>query len=234
MTHRSSAFVALITALAVARPAVAGAPISQERRAGLPGICESGDHHGEACHTNADCGGVRGDVASHGRCRIALLPGKPPPLRITLIVDDDVSAFDGSETLANVVAVTAVVEARRGHERRILAQTYQNLDDSSLEALVAGLTSGVAVADLASRDRVLTEAALNAAVADGGILDDFLFQGGDSELADALRELYGVDGRPVIVKVAASPDTLVNTDEEATGRASAVQLLASIRFVPEG
>jgi hypothetical protein len=111
MTRPPSAIVALIAvlaALAIARPAATGAPISEERRAGLPGVCDGGDRHGQAC------------------------------------------------------------------------------------------------------------------------------QGGDSELADALRELYGVDGRPVIVNVSASPDTLVHTDEEATGCASAVQLLAAIRFVPEG
>jgi hypothetical protein len=73
-----------------------------------------------------------------------------------------------------------------------------------------------------------------ATLVEEGIPDDFLFQGGDSELADALREFYGIAGRPVIVEVAASPGTLVTTDEEASGRASAVQLLASIRFVPEG
>ena len=33
------------------------------------------------------------------------------------------------------------------------------------------------------------------------ILDDFLFEEGDSELADAVRALAGVTGRPIIADV---------------------------------
>lgn len=214
---------ALAIALA-APPALAGAPVSENREIELTAVCGPGRNQGHTCESDADCAG--------GRCRVGFVHGKPPPLRVTLLVDDDVSAFAGDESLANVVAVTALIEARRGNERRIFAQTYQNLDASSLESLVDGLTSGVPIADLASRDRVLTEGALNAAVADGGILDDFLFQGGDSELADAIRGFYGVAGRPVVVKIT-SPGSIVHTDEEAGPLASAVQLLLSIRFVPE-
>lgn len=211
--------------LVLASPALAGAPAPANRSATLPAACKGGPDHGKVCSSDDDCAGA-------GRCRVVFVHGRPPPLRLTLIVDDDVSAFDGSESLANVVAVTAVLEARRGHERRIFAQTYQNLDGSSFEALVDGLTSGVPLADLPTRDRVLDEAALDAAVLDGGILEDFLFQEGDSELADAVRELYGVDGRPVVVKVAESPATFTFTGEAASGRASSVQLLVTIRFVP--
>ena len=226
MKHRPLELTAAIALLgALAHNAGAGAPVSENRSVSLPSLCRGGPDQGKSCTSDGDC-------ARAGRCRPVFLHGKPPPVRLTLVVDDDVSAFDGSETLANVVAVTAVLEARRGHQRRLFAQTYQNLDGSSFEALVDGLTSGVPVADLATRDRVLTEAALNAAVLDGGILDDFLFQEGDSELADALREFYGVAGRPVGGQVTAGPATFVHTDEEASGRASAIQLLLAIRFAP--
>jgi hypothetical protein len=221
--HCRLSLAALAIVLA-APPALAGAPASENREIELPAVCGSGRSQGQTCESDEDCSG--------GRCRIVFLHGKPPPLRVTLLVDDDVSAFAGDESLANVVAATALIEARRGNERRIFAQTYQNLDASPLDSLIEGLTSGVPIADLASRDRVLTEGALNAAVADGGILDDFLFQGGDSELADAIREFYGVAGRPVVVKIT-TPGAVVHTDEEASPLASAVQLLLSIRFVPE-
>jgi hypothetical protein len=220
--HRRS--LAVLAMVLAAAPALAGAPASEGRQAELRSVCGGGRNQGETCEGAEDCPG--------GRCRVVFLHGKPPPVRVTLLVDDDVSGFADDENLSNVVAVTALLEARRGHERRIFAQTYQNLDASSLESLIEGLTSGVPVADLASRDRVLTEGALNAAVADGGILDDFLFQGGDSEIADAIREFYGVAGRPVVVKIT-SPESLVHGDAEASSLASAVQLLLSIRFVPE-
>jgi hypothetical protein len=221
-SHRLS--LAAFALLLSAGPALAGAPVSENREIELPKVCAGGREQGQVCESAEDCPG--------GRCRIVFLHGKPPPIRVTLLVDDDVSSFEGDENLANVVAVTVLLEARRGHERRIFSQTYQNLDASSLESLIEGLTSGVPIADLASRDRVLTENALNTAIADGGILDDFLFQGGDSELADAIRAFYGVAGRPVVVKIT-SGDSVVHTDEEAGPLASAVQLLLSIRFVPE-
>ena len=223
MKPRRLRTLAVAIALAAA-PAWAGAPVPESREAGLPAYCLGGRSQGQTCESTQDC--------PAGRCRIALLPGRPPPIRVTLLVDDDVGAFAGDESLANVVAVTVLLEARRGSERRLFAQTFQNLDASSLEALITGLTSGVPIADLASRDRVLTEETLAANVADGGLFGDFLFQGGDSELADAVREFYGVAGRPVVVAIA-SPDSFVQTDAAASRLASGVQLLLTIRFVPE-
>jgi hypothetical protein len=64
------------------------------------------------------------------------------------------------------------------------------------------------------------------------MLDNFLFQQADANMAAAVRDLLGVDGRPVVVETARAP-RLVHVDHRGDGLASLVRLPVTIRFVAE-
>jgi len=62
-------------------------------------------------------------------------------------------------------------------------------------------------------------------------LDDFLFEEGDNELADAVRALAGVKGRPIIAEVPGDAALIQRSDHVADGLASLVRMKVKIRFV---
>ncbi len=59
----------------------------------------------------------------------------------------------------------------------------------------------------------------------------FCFEEGDSELANAVRALAGVTGRPIIADVPQDAAFVQRSDHVADGLASLVRLKVKIRFV---
>jgi hypothetical protein len=162
---------------------------------------------------------------------VDVVPGKLLVAKVTLIVDDDVSQFDGSEAIPSVVAATALVEFFQGGRRRLLAQTYENLSGETFAELVASLQEGPELADTGNSGRRVTEAQVADAVATEGIFDDLLFQQGDGELADEVRALYRTTAQPVVVRVASKAPKFQYEDRSADGLATVVSTEVSIRFV---
>ena len=245
----------LVALVALPDLAAAGAPASPTRETTLAHVCRRGSSRGAPCVEAEDC-------APGERCVLDVLegPGTRFDATVTLIVDDDVSQFDGSEDVPNVVAVTVLLEIDLGPgsgRRHLLAQTYQNLEGATLEALVASLQDGPFVFDThrsgggggtgggggggggggtggggqGAGNRV-TEELLNFTVERGRLLDNFLFQQADAAMAGAVRDLLGIDGRPVVIQTARA-SRLLHVDRDADGLASLVRLPVTVRFVAD-
>jgi len=214
----SIAFALVVPPLGMPMLAQAAA-VAGPRLAKLPRVCAKGPLAGTSCTTNAECYG--------SPCQIAFLRDSSFTATITLVVDDDVSHFDGSEAVANVVAVTALLEVREGG-RDIHAQTYQNLSGTDFDALVAGLQAGPEVVSNVGSGRRLDENELNGEAASrADLVDAFLFQEGDSQLADALRAQLGLVGTPIIVAVS----RVEHFDHQGDGRASVVRVRVKGKFL---
>lgn len=209
------ALMALIGAPSLANAAAA----SFSRLDLLPKRCAGAPGAGTPCTTDADCGG--------SRCKLALQPGGFMGT-LTLIVDDDVSHYDGTESVLNVVGVAGTLEVRHAERTQIHAQLWQNLDGDTFETLVAALQAGPEIASNVGIDRRLTEQELaDEAALLPELIDAFLFQSPDSELADAVREQLGVEGTPVVVKVR----RVEYFDRLGDGLASVVRLKVKFKFL---
>ena len=237
MRSRDVSFLlALATLLVATGSAVAGgSPIPELREAQLPHVCK-GPGKSQPCTDDSQC--------PSGRCEINFLRGPDAAFmaEVTLIIDDNVSKFDGSqsEELSDVKAATVLLEIKDKGETHLLAQTYQNLEGSNFEDLVKALTAGPFLADMESRDRHAAERRLFESLTDDpfpSILDDFLFEEGDNEMADAVRALFGITGRPIIADVPEDVALVQRSDHaaEGDGLASLVRMKVKIRFVaPSG
>jgi hypothetical protein len=213
----------LASPLAAATTAQAGAPVPERRLEDLSRVCRHGPRAGDACESDAECSGAR--------CALDVLPGKLLTAQVTLIVDDDVSRYDGAESIPSVVAATALVEFFQSGRKQLLAQTYQELSGATLEELIENLQAGPELADMAISGRRVTEAQVAEAVTTRRILDDLLFQQGDGELADRVRELFHTTGEPFVVRVAAKAPKFHYEDGSADGRASVLRTEVGIRFL---
>ncbi len=222
--------LAVATLLIAADSAYAASPVSQLREAQLPHVCKGGSRKGLPCTDDAGC--------PNSKCEISFLSGPDATFEaeVTLIVDDDVSEFDGTEEVSGVIAATVLLEIKDKGETHFLAQTYQNLKGHDFKALTDALRAGPFLADTGSpvSNRRAAEFRLNEALTDDpfpSILDDFLFEEGDSEMADAVRALFGVTGRPVVVDVPKDASFVERSDHVADGLASLVRLKVKVRFV---
>jgi hypothetical protein len=232
-SHYASFFLVVVTLLGATSFAHAGgSPVSELREAQLPHVCNDGAKKGEACTKDTQC--------PSGLCEINYLRGPDATLEaeVTLIIDDDVSKYDGSEEINNVKAATVLLEIQAKRQTHMLAQTYQNLEGHNFKALVDALKAGPFLADMGSpvSNRRVAEFRLFESLTDDpfpSILDDFLFEEGDTELANAVRALAGVRGRPVIANVPADPASVQRSDHVADGLASLVRLKVGIRFVAQ-
>jgi hypothetical protein len=213
--------------------AYAGDPVPARREPQPPRICKNGPEAGMTCATNDDC--------PQGSCEINYLSGPGTAFRaeITLIVDDDVSQFDvesTNEVFSNIIAATAVLEFKHKGEKHVLAQTYQNLTGSDFDTLLTELKKGPFLADGEVSDRRIAEFRLSDALTPGvspSLLESFLFQGGDNEMSEAIRTIFGVTGKPI---VAATPEDISFVEHfdhsgEGDGLASLVRFKVEIRFV---
>jgi hypothetical protein len=208
----------LVTALAVSA-AFAGAPASSNRDATLPHRCAGPPAHAVPCTTPDDC--------PSGRCIVDATNARFAAV-VTFVVDDNVSQFDGSESVDDVVAVTVLVEAWKYGSRLVLSQTYQNLSGDTFDALVESLQAGPFIADTGNSNRRVTESQLTDATTEA-LLDDFLLQRGDGAIADALRAFYGTTGAPVVLKA----ERLERWSQGGSELASVVRLKVRGRFVAQ-
>ena len=122
--------------------------LAQRRRrlhrpgARLPHVCEKGPNAGLECIP--DLGGVadplvcsvsrpsQNDFCLGAKCTMVFEKGATFSAVMTMIADDNVSAFDGSQSIQNAIAVTVIIDLGK---RGVLAQTYQNLSGTSLSSL---------------------------------------------------------------------------------------------------
>ena len=235
MRSRDVSFLlALATLLVATGSAVAGgSPISGSREIQLPHVCK-GPGKSQPCTDDSQC--------SSGRCEINFLRGPDAAFmaEVTLIIDDNVSKFDGSESeeLSGVKAATVLLEIKDKGETHLLAHTYQNLEGQDFNALVAALKAGPFLADMGSgppnTNRRAAERRLFESRTDDpfpSILDDFLFEEGDNEMADAVRALFGITGRPIIADVPEDVALVQRSDHVEDGLASLVRMKVKIRFV---
>jgi len=227
-----SFFLALATLLVATGSAVAGgSPRSELREAQLPHVC-TGPGKPQPCTEDSQC--------PSGLCEINFLRGPDATFEaeVTLIIDDDVSKFDGTEKIAGVKAATVLLEVEDEGETHLLSQTYQNLEGRKFKTLIEALKAGPFLADMGSpvSNRRVAEFRLFESLTDDpfpSILDDFLFEEGDNELADAVRALAGVKGRPIIAEVPGDAALIQRSDHVADGLASLVRMKVKIRFVPQ-
>lgn len=215
---KSGLLLAVFVCSAIVPAVFAGGPAPENRSATFAGTCKGGVNKGAACTQADQCPG--------STCELSLDRTKLTAV-VTLLVDDDVSAYDGGETYGSVRAATLLVEVKKGGTTHLLAQTYQNLSGATLDELLGNLRGGAFVAD--SFDPV-TESSLDTLAATTDVLGRFLFQSGDSQLAAALRNVAGVAGNPVVLGVPRSLDQATLDDHSVDGLASALRLKVKIGF----
>jgi hypothetical protein len=184
------------------------------------------------CTTDNEC--------PQSKCEINYLRGPDTAFmaEITLIVDDDASQFDGTADVSDVIAATAILEFKHQGEKHVLAQTYQNLAGDTLEELVTALKEGPFLADGEVSGRRIAEFRLDDALTPGvspSLFESFLFQGGDNEMSEAIRTIFGVTGKPIVASTPEDLSVVEHFDHsgEEDGLASLVRFKVKIRFVVE-
>jgi hypothetical protein len=230
-SHYPFPSLAFATLLVTAGSSYAGSPVSHLREEQLPHVCRGGPREGLACTDDAQC-------PPGNKCEVHFLRGPDTAFEaeVTLIIDDNVSKFDGTEEISDVVAATVLLEIKHKGKTHLLAQTYQNLEGQDFKTLTEALKAGPFLADTGSpvSNRRAAEFRLNEALTDDpfpSILDDFLFEEGDNEMADAVRALFDVTGRPIVAHVPRNAAFVQRSDHVADGLASLVRLKVEIRFV---
>ena len=110
------------------------------REPDLPHVCEKGPNAGQACVP--DFGAVtdplvcsvsrpsENDFCLGAKCTMVFEKGATFSAVMTMIADNNVSAFDGSQSIQNAIAVTVIIDLGK---RGVLAQTYQNLSGTEPE-----------------------------------------------------------------------------------------------------
>lgn len=203
------------------------------REPGLRHVCEKGPNAGQECIP--DLGGVadplvcsvsrpsENDFCLGARCTIAFEKGVTFSAVMTMIADDNVSAFDDSQTIQNAIAVTVIIDLG---QRGVLAQTYQNLSGTSLSDLATPPADTFGV--LIDEQRLESETQLRP---DGkaAIVNDLLFRPQDDELSDALRAIFNTTGIPVVTKVG----SVKLSDRGTDGIATTLRLKVKGGFVTE-
>jgi hypothetical protein len=224
-------FLALVL-LAAAPPGLARAAVDcTAREPDLPHVCDKGPNAGLACvpdfSTVTDpliCSVSRpsqDDFCLGAKCTMVFERGATFSAIMTMVADNNVSAFDGSQTIQNAIAVTVIIDLGK---RGILSQTYQNLSGTELSDLASAPTDtfGVAI----DEQRLESETELRPS-GKAAIVNDLLFRPQDGELADALRAIFNATGTPVVTKVS----SLSLTDQRTDGLATVLRLKVKGAFV---
>lgn len=204
-----------------------------------PHVCVGGPSMGAPCTDNSQC--------PQSKCEVNYLkgPGTRFHAELTIIVDDDVSKWDGTEEVPDVVAVTILLRTRYQGKEHLVAQTYQNLEGGDLAALIENLQKGPVIADtelsigqnVEESDMVFALDPANAGTT-ASLLDDILWQRGDSEMAEELRRIFGVlGGTPVLVSTPQNLTAVKSTicpsvgGCQTSGLATVARLRATFRFL---
>lgn len=198
--------------------ALAGGPAPGDRALLLGATCDGGTNAGNPCMSDESCPG--------GACDLPVLKGSVSAL-VTLIVDDDTDNWGGGASWENVITATVLLEVRKDGTQ-LLAQTYVNNFGNTLLDLVQSLRLGPNIAD---NFNPLNEAEVEGQANAGNLIGRFLFQDGDSELADDLRTLLGTTGKPVILGVPKKANQVLFANRVADDFASVVRLKVKIGFV---
>jgi hypothetical protein len=217
--------VGLVALLVVTRHANAGGPLPEVREETLPHVCKGGGNAGVACSDDTECPG--------SSCEIDFLKGPGTTLNavLTLMIDDDASNFGGcvSDCIDRVVTATVLLEVQKDGPK-LFTQTYANLFfGATAFDVVQALQLGPPLSDTFGP---VSEFGLQSNIAANNVLYNFLLQQPDDPLADALRRLTGVAGRPVIVAAPAKIKQYLSSNETESTVGSALRLKVKIRFVP--
>jgi hypothetical protein len=231
---RSASRLLTLVVLAAVVPAPARAAVDcTAREPGLPHVCQKGPNAGSTCVP--DFSGVtdplvcsvsrpaQNDSCLGANCIMVFEKGATFSAVMTMIADDNVSAFDGSQTIQNAVAVTVILDLGK---RGVLSQTYQNLSGTSLSDLSFAPTDTFGVAIDEQRLQSETELRPDGKAA---IVNDLLFRPQDEELADALRAIFNATGTPVVTRVS----SVRLTDRRADGLSTALRLKVRGAFVAD-
>lgn len=227
MLHRArtlgllAGFAMLLTA-ATAR---AGGPLPEIREAMLPHACKGGGNAGMACSDDTECPG--------SSCEINFLKGPGTTLNgeLTLIIDDDTSNYGGCTTscIDDVVTATVLLEVQKNGPK-LFTQTYENLFfGATAFDVVQGLQLGPTLSDMFGP---VSEFGLQQNVQANNVLYNFLLQEAEFDLANGLRRLTGIPGRPVIIAAPKKIDQFRYADETESPLGSVIRLKVKIRFVP--
>jgi hypothetical protein len=200
-----------------------------------PRVCQGGQNVGQSCTDDTQC--------PQSTCEPNFVRGLGSVFfaELTLIVDDDVSKYDGTEQVSDVIAVTVLLETYAKGKKYHLAQTYQKLEGSDFAALVTALQAGPIIADTDRSRGEVNESKLNDALDPSfigtdptkSLLDDVFLQAPDNPMADELRRIFGVVGRPIVVDTVRRLGFVEHSDYEANGLASVVRLWVKFRFLQE-
>lgn len=193
-THRCVATaVAIAFAIAgSAAPTLAGAPPAETREVVLPHVCKGGPTPGAACAPAVSTCGA-------GSCVVAFERSQSWSGVLTLVVDDDASAFDVGNRARTAITATLTLEVKRKGVSDVLGKTFLDLDGATLTDVLTSLSdTGPHLADGASG---ASETAVLAAVNSAQMISQLLFQSGDATIAQGLRDLLQTTGTPVITKV---------------------------------
>jgi hypothetical protein len=217
-------------AVLVMLPALARAAVDcTAREPLLPHVCASGANEGQSCDpdfTGADplvCSATRpalNDACLGAKCTMVFEKSASFSGVMLIIVDENVSQLDGSQSIQDAVALTVVFDFGK---KGILSQTYQNIA-TSLADLESGPTDTFGVT--MNEQTLRSEAQLRP---DGKakIVNDLLFRPQDTTLADALRAMFSpVGGTPVILKVGS-----VTLQDHPDGLATVLRLKVKGAFV---
>jgi hypothetical protein len=168
------------------------------------------------CRLDSDCG--------NNPCVLNLLEPGTIKGTLTFIVDDNQSTDSTGATgeCSSPVtqrATTLLLEVRKGGERHLLSQAYRCLLPSSNGGNVFWV-----------------ESEFNTAVDNGSILNNLLFRsleqtGGFGNLGQAVRDIFGSMGTPVILSTK-KITTIKYTDREMDDLASVLRVDVTIGFVP--
>ena len=202
--------VASITALALAlaTPALAGAPQPDQRQGEFVHVCRGGPNKADLCSVateEQDCPG--------SECVVQALGGSIKGT-LTLIAHDAV--IDWANGGATNRALTVLLEVRGPDgTAQLLSATYQNLADPTLPPTAPGSVVAIDMDEPALR---------NLAAAPSGLT----FAQPDVTLADQLRTIFGSTGTPVLI---ATDRKAQSADHTTDGLATVVRFKVKVQFL---
>jgi len=152
----------------------------------------------DTSNETAVCSAVRPPLnngCTTGDCAMRFLKTSPSSFKATLtvIVDNNVSHFDGSApAVVNAVAMTVILDFGK---KGVLSQTYQNTATPTVAPVDR---FGVAYDEAL----LATEASIDDTTSKAHLINDFVFRGTEPDLATGIRGIFGItDGVPVVTKV---------------------------------
>jgi len=198
----------------------------------IPHVCQGGTQDGQECSVDAegfeDCVVTdNGDCGEGGKCVIDYTSDKEIKAQVSVMLDDDATTDQESVNRA----LTILLCVKHEGESHCFTETYlgdlSNNKVISIPPLGVSLSgeSGWAVYDNLTKQEQLAETVLRFQFSAPELTTN-----PDTDLAQALRDLFGVTGIPVVTEI--KPASKVHFDNhiaDATG--SVLRFNAILRFV---